>query len=277
MKLILLLVGFASMLSAYSQDLRVMTYNIRFNNPADGVNHWPKRADKVFTLIRKYDPALLGLQEALKGQIDDIVNAIPDYQYAGVGRDDGKEKGEYSPILYKPALFELLRSGTQWLSEQPQVPGSKSWDAAITRVVTWAHFRDKKTGREFFYLNTHFDHIGKEARKNSASMIVDLTKSLQREKNLAAFVTGDFNAQPSEPPYAVMVNSQLFFDTKPANATEGTFCTFSVNGPACTLIDYIFHTAGFRSSGYQVIRDNDGTHYPSDHLPVMAVLTFDTP
>lgn len=249
-----------------------MSYNIRFDNPADGVNHWPKRSDKVFALIKKYDPVLLGLQEALKSQIDDIVRALPDYKYVGVGRDDGKEKGEYSPILYKPSKVELLQTGTEWLSEQPNTPGSKSWDAAITRVVTWAWFRDKQTGKTFYYINTHFDHIGKEARKNSAMMIVGLTKRLEGENKLPVFVTGDFNAQPTEPPYAVIMESGTFSDTRPKNSTEGTFCTFSVNGPACNLIDYIFHTDGFTSTGYQVIKDNDGTHYPSDHLPLMAEL-----
>jgi endonuclease/exonuclease/phosphatase family metal-dependent hydrolase len=247
-----------------------MSYNIRYDNPADGVNHWPKRSEKVFALIKKYDPVLLGLQEALKHQIDDITRAIPNYKYAGVGRDDGKEKGEYSPILYQPSKVDLLQSGTQWLSEQPEMPGSKSWDAAITRIVTWALFKDKISGKEFYYLNTHFDHIGKDARKNSAALIIKLTKELQSKKNIPVLVTGDFNAQPTEPPYTVMMESKLFTDSR-KNADVGTACTFSVNG-RCNLIDYIFHTNGFTSSAYQVIKDNDGTNYPSDHLPVMAEL-----
>lgn len=259
--------------SAYAQKYRVMSYNIRFDNPADGVNHWPKRSDKVFALIKKYDPALLGLQEALRSQIDDILEALPQYSFVGVGRDNGRDKGEYSPILYQPSKVELLWANTQWLSEQPQTPGSKGWDAAITRVVTWAFFRDRETGKEFYYLNTHFDHIGKEARRNSATILVDLTKELQAGKDIPVFVTGDFNAQPSEPPYAVMMDSKLFRDAR-NGSNEGTFCTFSVNGPPCNLIDYIFHTSGFRSSGYKVITDNDGKHYPSDHLPVFAELEF---
>lgn len=246
---------------AYSQPVKVMTYNIRLDVASDGVNQWSNRKEKLPALIQKYNPDLVGLQEAMHHQLMDILKALPQYGYIGVGRDDGKEKGEYSAILYRKDRFDVSSQKTSWLSETPDVPGSKSWDAAITRVVTRGKFKDKKTGKEFMYFNTHFDHIGKEARKHSAEMIVEMTK----KETLPTIITGDFNSQPTEDPYKVI--SGVFKDSRGSN-NEGTFCTFTVNSQPCNLIDYIFSNKAAVS--YKVITDNDGKYYPSDHLPVMA-------
>jgi endonuclease/exonuclease/phosphatase family metal-dependent hydrolase len=255
-------------LVAYSQPVKVMTYNIRLDVASDGINQWSNRKEKLPALIQKYDPDLVGLQEAMHHQLMDILKALPQYGYIGVGRDDGKEKGEYSAILYRKDRFEVSSGKTSWLSETPDVPGSKSWDAAITRVVTRGKFKDKKTGKEFMYFNTHFDHIGKEARKHSAEMIVAMTK----KETLPTIVTGDFNSQVSEDPYKVMNGS--LSDARPEKSTQGTFCTFTVNGQPCTLIDHIFYSKDVKRNNYQVITDNDGKYYPSDHLPVMAEFEF---
>ena len=250
-----------------------MSFNIRYDTEKDSINRWSNRKEKLPALIQKYDPDLVGLQEALHHQIVDILKALPQYGYIGVGRDDGKEKGEYSAILYRKDRFDVLSQKTSWLSEKPGVAGSKSWDAAITRVLTRGKFRDKNTGKEFMYFNTHFDHIGKEARKNSARIIV---KTINDEsKKLPVLVTGDFNSQITEDPYKVIVESKKLVDARPENSTQGTFCTFSVSGPPCILIDHIFYTEGWTKNDYKVITDNDGTYYPSDHLPVMAEFTFD--
>jgi len=258
---------------AYPQSIKVMTYNIRYDTEKDSINKWNNRKEKLPALIQKYDPDLIGLQEALHHQVMDILKALPQYAYIGVGRDDGKEKGEYSAILYRKDRFELQWQKTTWLSETPGVPGSKNWDAAITRVLTRGGFRDLKTDKQFIYFNTHFDHIGKEARKNSAAIII---KAIKKESTgLPVMVTGDFNSQTSEDPYKIIATSDVVVDARPAEATQGTFCTFKVNGPACTLIDYIFYSKGWKRNNYQVIKDNDGTHYPSDHVPVMAEFTFD--
>lgn len=253
---------------AIAQSLKVMTYNIRLDIAVDGVNQWPNRKQKVFDLLKKYDPDIIGVQEALHHQLQDILKALPGYQSAGVGRDDGKEKGEYSAILYKTERLELISQKTLWLSETPEVPGSKSWDAAITRVVTQAHFRDKKTKKEFAHFNTHFDHIGKEARLNSARIIRGMIGG--RPKNLSALVTGDFNAEPVEPPYSEILLNQVVLDARPKEVTTGTFCTFEMNSQPCRLIDYIFYTTPWKVLRYEVIQDNDGRYYPSDHLPVMV-------
>ncbi|HZY78033.1 MAG TPA: endonuclease/exonuclease/phosphatase family protein [Cyclobacteriaceae bacterium] len=260
-------------LTTYSQPIKLMSYNIRLDVASDGVNQWSNRTEKLPALIKKYDPDLVGLQEAMHHQLMDILKALPQYGYIGVGRDDGKEKGEYSAILYKKDRFDVLSQKTSWLSEKPDVPGSKSWDAAITRVLTRGKFRDKNTKKEFMYFNTHFDHIGKEARKNSAGIIVKAINS--ESKSLPVLVTGDFNSQITEDPYKVIIESKKLTDARPENSTQGTFCTFSVSGPPCTLIDHIFYTKGWKKNDYKVITDNDGTYYPSDHLPVMAEFTFD--
>ncbi len=172
MRILLFALMFLSVLTNAQTPIKVMTYNIRLDVASDGVNQWSNRKEKLPALIQKYDPDLVGLQEAMHHQLMEILKALPQYGYIGVGRDDGKEKGEYSAILYRKDRFTLQSQSTSWLSETPDVPGSKSWDAAITRVLTRGIFLDKKNNKKFIYFNTHFDHIGKEARKNSASIIV---------------------------------------------------------------------------------------------------------
>ena len=141
-----------------AQALNVMTFNIRYNTAADSANAWPFRKDKAASQILFHEVQLLGVQEALYEQIQDLQQRLVQFKYVGVGRDDGKQKGEFSAIFYDTTRLQLIASETFWLSEQPTVPGSKSWDAAITRIVTWARFRDRKTKKAFFAFNTHFDH-----------------------------------------------------------------------------------------------------------------------
>ena len=262
-----------SLTFASAQSIRVMTYNIRLDTPADSVNQWPKRTQKVFDLISKYDPDILGVQEAIHHQLMDLVKNLPQYDYVGVGRDDGKTKGEFSAILYKKERFNVLLQGTFWLSETPNVPGSKSWDAAITRVASWAKLKDKRTNKEFLLINTHFDHIGKEARRHSASLLKQ--NAYELGKDLPLIITGDFNCTRSEPPYSKIMNPEgiRLIDPLPG-APVGTFCGFKVNSIECRAIDYIFHTDHWNASGYKVITDNDGKYYPSDHLPVMTTFEF---
>jgi len=260
-----------SVAMAHAQSYKVMTYNIRLDTPVDSVNQWPRRNHKVYALIKKYDPDMLGVQEAIHHQLMDLVNNL-NYGYVGVGRDDGQTKGEYSALLYKKDKFDVVEQSTFWLSETPDVPGSKSWDAAITRVATWAVLKDKKTKTEFLVINTHFDHMGKEARRNSAALLKQKAVALNKKK-LPVIITGDFNATREEPPYAVMMDPKTLqvFDPAPKNP-PGTFCSFKVGSMTCNPIDYIFYTQPWKAAGYTVIEDNDGTYYPSDHLPVMVTL-----
>jgi endonuclease/exonuclease/phosphatase family metal-dependent hydrolase len=258
--------------SLNAQSLKVMTYNIRYDTPNDSVNQWGKRTHRVYALIKKYDPDILGIQEALHNQVTDLVSNLNDFAYVGVGRDDGKTKGEYSAILYRKDKFTITKEGTFWLSPTPAVAGSKGWDAAITRVATWAIMKDKKSGASFFMLNTHFDHRGKEARRESAVIIKKMGAELAGK--LPVIVTGDFNCTRDEPPYAAIMSDAglKLLDPAPSPA-PGTFCSFKVNSITCEPIDYVFHSAEWKASGYVVITDNDGKHYPSDHLPVVVQLS----
>lgn len=266
-----------------AQSVNVMSYNIRLDTEADGINQWKNRTGKVIGLIKKHNPDLFGVQEARHNQMQDLQNGLSDYAYVGVGRDDGKEGGEYSAIFYRKSRFEVSAPTTFWLSPTPEVPGSKGWDAAITRVVSLAVFKDKTTGKRFFYANTHFDHVGEEARKQSAEMIKIYVAGFLagqgfagREEQTPVIVSGDFNSEPTEPPYLTITNGEhfTFYDSRPADNLTGTFCGFELNKMECRTIDYIFHSKEWKSSNYQVIQDNDGKYYPSDHLPVMVTLTL---
>jgi endonuclease/exonuclease/phosphatase family metal-dependent hydrolase len=271
--IIVLLVTIMLAPSAQAQTVKVMTYNIRYDAPSDGVNQWPKRTHKVYDLIKKHDPDLIGLQEVLHHQLTDLLENLPAYAYIGVGRDDGKTKGEYSAILYKKDRFKANKGNTFWLSETPDVPGSKSWDAAITRVASWGTFKDLKSNKEFLMINTHFDHIGVEARKNSAALLKQ--KAAEIAKDFPLIITGDFNCTRDEGPYKTIMDTRnmKLVDPAPKNP-PGTFCSFKVNSMECKAIDYIFHTPDWSSAKYHVIEDNDGAYYPSDHLPVTVELSI---
>ena len=256
-----------------AQPVKVMTYNIRYDNPGDGVNQWDKRKSKVFDLLKKYDPDIIGVQEALYHQLTDISDDLRAYQFFGAGRDDGKQKGEHSAIFIRKDRFKILEQNTFWLSKSPEVPGSKDWDAAITRVATWARLEDLRTKRVFLIINTHFDHIGKESRKHAAALLKERAAVLG--KDLPVVITGDFNFKREAPPYEVMMDPSgiRLIDTAPGNA-PGTACGFEVNARPCSAIDYIYHTPHWTAKNYQVVQDNDGKYYPSDHLPVTAELSL---
>jgi len=166
--------------AASHHSLKVMTYNIRYNNPNDGENAWPKRKELVANLVRFHQVDLLGVQEALKDQMDDLSQLLPEFNWIGAGRDDGREKGEYSSILFRKERFALLQQRTFWLSATPEQAGSIGWDAAITRVCTWGKFKDKQTGKIFFLFNSHFDHVGERARLESAGLILKNIQALAK-------------------------------------------------------------------------------------------------
>jgi len=155
-------------------DINVMTFNIRYNNPNDGINQWENRKDNVCGIIKKYHADIVGVQEALFDQVTYIDDQFPKFEFIGVGRDDGKKSGEFSAIFYDSSRFKKINSDNFWLSETPEIPGSLGWDAACVRIVTWGQFRDLKTGKSLFVFNTHFDHLGKKARIESAHLLRNL-------------------------------------------------------------------------------------------------------
>lgn len=261
-----------AVLPAADTTVRVMTFNIRFNNPGDGEHAWPHRKERVASMVAFHQADFVGMQEALKGQIDDLAALLPAYAWIGVGRDDGEEGGEFSPIFYRKDRFEVLEQATFWLSETPGVPGSRGWDAALPRVVTWGHFRDRQTDATFYLFNTHFDHRGEQAREESARLIVEQIDALAGEAPV--IVTGDFNVEPTTRAYQIMaegVGDARALSATPPHGPEGTFLGFTLETDEVgRRIDYIFVRSGVRVNRYGVLTDHWNGHFPSDHLPVLA-------
>ncbi len=260
-----------------AQSMKAMTYNIRFDNPGDGPNTWDQRRDKLVGLIKFYEPDVLGTQEGLKHQLDYIKAGLGNYAYAGVGRDDGKEKGEYSALFYRTDRLVLQESSTFWLSPTPDVP-SRGWDAALERVCTYALFRVKRSGKKIWVFNTHFDHIGQEARVQSARLILEKIQELSGKKNHRVILMGDFNLTPDEQPVVTLKASLT--DAREAAGDkaygpESTFNAFKFDAAPDRRIDYIFMgKTGWSLLRYAVIDDFYDFKYPSDHMPVLAELRF---
>ncbi|MBP6732498.1 MAG: endonuclease/exonuclease/phosphatase family protein [Chitinophagales bacterium] len=263
----LLLLFFA--FTAFGQT-RVCTYNIRNSHAADGVNKWPKRKAALFALIKKVSPDILGTQEVLLNQLKDLKGALKEYEVFGVGRNDGKHSGEHSPVFYRKDKFEFLRGGNFWLSQTPAIPGSKSWDAAITRICSWVELKERASGKTLFVFNTHFDHKGKEARRKSAALLRQTIDSLA--VGAPVIVTGDFNFTPDDAAYAIMTTPGAYNTTLNDSYTTGspnfTDCGFEVSNTNCHRIDYIFFSQPFNKSNYTLYTDNNGSYYPSDHLTI---------
>lgn len=259
----------------FSQDLTVMSFNIRLNVESDKDNAWPKRKQDVADLLTYYHPDYFGVQEALPEQMKDIKTGLKNYDYIGVGRDDGKEKGEFSAIFYDTNRLDVVESGTFWLSETPEKP-SKGWDAALNRICTYAVFKDKKSKKEFLAMNLHFDHIGNVARVKSSELILKKIKELN-PKNLPVTLSGDFNLTDDSEPIKIL--SQNMKDTFYHSETKhygpvGTFTAFDVNTAPKDRIDYIF-TQGFTIRSHRHINDRrENLLYPSDHFPVIVHLSL---
>jgi endonuclease/exonuclease/phosphatase family metal-dependent hydrolase len=256
----------------FSQQMNIITFNIRFNNPGDSINAWPNRIKMVTGLLKFHEPDIFGLQEALIGQIEDIQNNLPDYEWFGVGRDDGKKGGEFSPLFFNKTKFILIEQNTFWLSETPEKP-SKSWDSSLNRIVTWGKFKSKVTGKQFLVFNTHFDHRGMEARKQSAILIRKKIEEMTKDKNLPVILTGDFNLTPDQEPISLIkkfLSDSREVTEQPPYGPVGTFNSFNWNAPMESRIDYIFVYGGIKVLKYAVLTDSKEQRWPSDHLPVFA-------
>lgn len=279
--------------------IRVITYNIKYDNPNDKNNPWELRKEMVADVIRFHSVDLAGLQEVLKNQLDDLEELLPEYGWVGVGRDDGTCRGEFTPIFYFKKRFELLSSGTFWLSPNPDKPGSRGWDALCRRIVTWAEFKDKILNSRIYHFNTHFDHLGFRARCKSAYLL--LNKIQEISKGDPIIVTGDFNCNENSKAYKILTG----YDKE--NQRKYLRCgylknvryesTFINNGPAITYhgyraaqlfrligkprylkgiikkicsrmsIDFIFIKNHFKVYQYGILSDIWSGKYPSDHFP----------
>lgn len=261
--------------SKSGQSIRLITYNIRFDTPDDGLNAWPYRKGRVAHMTRFYNVDLLCVQEALNHQLLDIMQLVDGYQLVGVGRDDGHKEGEFSAIVYRTKRFEVLSSGTFWLSETPDTP-SLGWDAACKRVCTWAIFNDKFNRKRFAVFNTHFDHVGREARKKSAQLLLNRIELLAA--GLPVVITGDLNMTPSDSSIALIASA--YADTYHAARIEhygpaGTWNGFDYNSMLDIRIDYCFADSNmFDVVRHAHIDDAFAQRFPSDHLPVFVELCF---
>ncbi len=280
----LFLTALAMPSNAQSNSLNIMTFNIRLATQADGYNYWGNRTDLVRSMIEYHDAEIVGLQEAMRVQLDDLARMLPNYEWYGVCRTDGTTTpdpdNEFSAILYKKDRLERLDGATFWLSETPEIPGSKSWDAAITRIVTWAKFRDKQSGKEFFHFNTHFDHVGAKAREESAKLI--LTRIAAIAGDAPVVLTGDFNCEPTDTPYLIITDKKdrrhlqdaLFISKMPHHGPLSTWSGFSFPGVPGRRIDYIFVNDQISVLKHGILAESWSGRFPSDHLPVLAKMVI---
>jgi endonuclease/exonuclease/phosphatase family metal-dependent hydrolase len=263
-----------------ASPLRIMTFNIRLDLASDGPNAWPYRRDWVASLIRFHGADAVGVQEALAHMLTELDARLPGFARVGVGRADGRAGGEFSPILYHTGRLELLDHGTFWLSPSPEVAGSKGWDAAIERVATWARFRDRRSGCTHLHLNTHFDHIGEQARQESARLIRTRLASLAGD--LAVIVTADLNADPRSVPYRIFTRDTIaggigpLLDAFDASSSGHYGPTSSWNAfkaiEAGRRIDYVLVSPGIPVLTHGILPDSWDNRFPSDHLPVLAAV-----
>lgn len=252
--------------------LRFMSFNIRMDTARDAENAWPHRTVLVKSLIDYHHPQLIGMQEVLHGQLQYLSRNLEGYRHIGVGRDDGAQAGEYSPVFYQTSTLELIDSGTFWLSLTPDKPGSKDWDSSLPRICTWGKFRHLKTGEVFCVFNTHYDHRGEEARLRSSRVILNRIKNIAG--SLPVVILGDFNARQDSPPVSELLAAGYRFgwrDTGHGYAGPGfTFHGFDGRGEEGNVIDHIFFDTRWVCLAYQHIDDHWGDRWPSDHLPVVA-------
>ncbi len=263
-----------------NNQLRIMSYNIRYDNPDDGKYAWDNRKEQVANLIQFYEPTFMGTQEGLLHQLEYLEDELESYKWIGVGRDDGTMSGEFSALFYDSTKVELI-PGTEhtiWLSDTPSKP-TKGWDADFPRILTYGKFQDRSTGQSFFVFNTHFDHVGDTARVKSAELITETIAN--STNNLSVILTGDFNATPDSEPYAILTSdSTTLRDAFEASALPNvgpnfTFEGFDVrSGNNGRRIDYIFVNEKVNIQKHAIISSFRDFGYPSDHLPVITDITL---
>jgi endonuclease/exonuclease/phosphatase family metal-dependent hydrolase len=274
-----------------SAPLRILSFNIRYDNPGDGPDRWSERQGLVVKTIVEQDAHLVGLQEAYKHQLDHLLAELPRYAHLGVGRNDGEEAGEYSAILYDRGRFEVLESGTFWLSETPDEAGSKTWGNTIPRICTWGRLRDRENGRVLVMYNTHFDHASQPSRVKSAQLIAKraataMGEAVREEDHVpkpqqapGLIVTGDFNAgEDSEEMRLLLEHEALeLVDTfrvlHPQASPAGTFNGFAGRTEGAK-IDYVLCNPTLTVLEASIVPDHEDGRYPSDHFPVAASLRW---
>ncbi|MEO6212586.1 MAG: endonuclease/exonuclease/phosphatase family protein [Vicinamibacterales bacterium] len=254
------------------QPLTVMTFNIRYGTAKDGENAWGARRALLFDVVREQDADVIGLQEALDFQIDELLVAVPGYAVVGVGRNDAARKGEYAAILFRKDRLQVAASGTFWFSDTPDVVASTTWGNRITRICTWARFIDRD-GRAFWHFNLHLDHESQPSRERSVALLrtrVD-TRAYPQEP---VIITGDFNVGETNSALRALTAEGAFIDTFRALYSDerraGTFTAFTPGKVDGDKIDYVFVQPGTAVLAAEIIRSSREGRYPSDHFPVVA-------
>jgi len=261
--------------NAGKSSLQVMTFNIRYDNPEDGINAWPNRIVLVSETLNEQRPDLIGFQEVLHHQLDVLIRELPDYEWYGVGRDDGKQGGEYCPVFYRADRFEKLDSGTWWLSETPDSVGSIGWSADLPRILTWIKLFDRSENDTLLFFNTHFSHVSDEAREYSAKLVLSMIH--EHSGSSAAVLTGDFNFTPEKQAYKTLSEGYqglpgLIDAGASLDAYNGNMTTVNGFGRSQRkrVIDFVWTNTQLRSFEYKVLEITEGDIYISDHYPVMA-------
>jgi endonuclease/exonuclease/phosphatase family metal-dependent hydrolase len=265
----------------FGEPLTVMSFNIRYGTARDGENHWTERRAMLFDLIREQDADIVGLQEALDFQIDEIIAAAPAYAAVGVGRDDGGAQGEYSAILFRRNRLHVAEAGTFWFSDTPTVPGSRSWGNNITRICTWARFVNRD-GRGFYVFNLHLDHQSQPSRERSTQLLRERIDARAVGTD-PVVIAGDFNVGEDNPALATLTggtgagrpsDEAPFVDTyrvvRPDQQPSGTFTGFTFGNIEGPKIDYVLVQPGTDVQRADILRDSRNERYPSDHFPVIA-------
>lgn len=240
-------------------DLTLGSYNIRYDNKNDQTNGdgWNQRLPVISSLIQFIDYDIVGCQEVLNNQLEDLTRELPEYAYVGVGRDDGKTEGEYAPIFYKKDKFSVLDSGEFWLSETPEKP-SKGWDAALPRICTYIHLEEKETGKKLWYFNLHMDHVGQQARAESSKLVVRRIKDMLKPEE-AAVLTGDFNVDQHNPIYDILEESGIVRDSYELApfrfAWTGSFNAFDPDLFTDSRIDHVFVTDQLKVKKYAILAE----------------------
>jgi endonuclease/exonuclease/phosphatase family metal-dependent hydrolase len=252
--------------------LHVMTFNIRYGTASDGENAWSQRRERLFGVIAAERPDVLGLQEALRFQLDELHDRFPEFGEIGVGRDDGRTAGEYAAILYRSDRLTVDTSGTFWLSDTPEVPGSASWGNHVTRICTWGLLTDRRTGAQFAAFNLHLDHESQPSREQGAALVMRRMPALAGDR--PTILTGDFNAGEDNPAVAIVLTAGMrdtFRALHPDARSVGTFNGFTGDstGPK---IDYVFASPRWEILDAAIGRSRPGGRDASDHFPVTATL-----
>ncbi len=287
-RILIFVLGCVFCFGAVAQELTVGSYNVRYKNKTDSINGngWNKRCQVMCNQIKWERPDIFGAQEVLHPQLLDLEKGLGNYKWIGVGRDDGKQAGEYAAIFYNPERVELVEDGHFWLNETPDKP-ALGWDAACIRICTWGHFRDKQTKKDFYFLNLHMDHVGVKARSEAAKLVMQhITQMTDGGKKLAV-LTGDFNVDQTNNLYNLFTESGVLKDCYTSAemrfAENGTYNGFDYHFHTTGRIDHIFVTPATTVKAYAIRTDGywaeDMNHVMarrniSDHYPVFARIRF---